>query len=74
MATIVAIVVITMVVVAVTLLDNRILTSVIFYFQHRLLTNVETTNIKSINVNINFYKTEIDIHYSTLVFKKTNVV
>jgi len=38
------------------LLENKLLTSVIKDFQHRLLTDVETTDIKSINVNISFTK------------------
>jgi len=35
---------------------NRLLTSIIKDFQHRLLTNVETTDVKSLNVNIGFPK------------------
>jgi len=39
-----------------TLLKNRLLTLVIKDFQYRLLTDVETTDVKSINVNIGFRK------------------
>jgi len=40
----------------VTLLENRVLTSVIKDFQHRLLTDVESTNVESNTVNIVFGK------------------
>ena len=39
-----------------TLLENRLLTSIIKDFQHQLLTDVETTDVKSLNVNISFPK------------------
>ena len=35
-----------------------LLTSVVFDFQHRFLTDVETIDVNSINVNIGFYKTQ----------------
>ena len=40
----------------VTLLENRFLTLVIKDFQHWLLTDVNTTDIKSLNINIGFLK------------------
>ena len=39
-----------------TLLEYRLLTSASKNFQHRLLIHVETTDIKSVNVNIDFTK------------------
>jgi len=39
-----------------TLLENRLLTYVIKNFQHRLLTDVGTIDVKSINVNISLRK------------------
>ena len=38
------------------LLENRVLTSFIKDFQHRLLTDVESTDIESNTVNIDFEK------------------
>ena len=51
-----------------TLLENRLFTSVIKDFQHRLLTDVETTDIKSNNVNIGFSKNDVKINHTTSVF------
>ena len=56
------------------LLKNRVSTSVIKDFQHRLLTDVETTDIKSINVNINYEKIDVKIHNTTSIFMKTDVI
>jgi len=39
--------------------ENRLLTSVIKDFQHWLLTNVEITDVKSLNVNIDFPKPKL---------------
>jgi len=54
------------------LLENRFLTS-IFYFQHRFLTDVETSDVNIINVNIGL-KTDVNIHYTTSIFTKTDVI
>jgi len=47
-----------------------VLTPVVFDFQHRFLTNVETTDVNIINVNIGFQKTNVNIHYTTSAFYK----
>ena len=39
-----------------TLLENMLFTSVIYDFLHRFLTDVESTNVESIMVNIGFEK------------------
>jgi len=39
-----------------TLLENRVLTSIIKDFQHRLITDVESTDVESNTVNIGFVK------------------
>lgn len=38
------------------LLENRLLTLIIKDFQHQLLINVETIDVKSLNINIDFLK------------------
>ena len=45
------------------LLKYRLLTSVVFHFEHRFLVDVETTNVNIINVNISFQK--MMLTYST---------
>jgi len=49
-------------------------TLVVFYFQHRFLTDVETTDVNIINVNIGFQKTDVNIHRTTSIFTKIDVV
>ena len=39
-----------------TLLENRVLTSIIKDFQHRLITDVESIDVESNTVNIGFVK------------------
>ena len=62
------------------LLEISIFTSIIKDFQHRLLTGVETTDVKNINVNIGFLKidvfieTDIVFFSPTSIFRKTDVV
>lgn len=46
----------------------NILTSVVFDFQHRFLTDVKTTNVIELNVNISFWKTNVNIQYITSIF------
>ena len=46
-----------------TLLENKLLTSVVFYFQYQFL----TTGVNIINVNISFLKTDVNKHYTTSV-------
>ena len=41
-----------------------------FNFQHQLLTNVETTDVSELNVNIDLLKTNVNIQYTTSIFKK----
>ena len=53
------------------LVENSLLTSVIFDYQHRFLTNVETTYVKELNVNIVFMKTNVNIHYTRTFLKKS---
>ena len=46
------------------LLQNRVLTSVIKDFQHRLLTDVKSTDVESIIVNISFEKLMLTNKYN----------
>lgn len=39
-----------------TLLENRLLTLIIKNFQHQLLAYVKTTDVESLNVNVDFSK------------------
>lgn len=42
-----------------------------FNFQHQLLTNVETTDVSELNVNIDLLKTNVNIQYTTsIAFEK----
>jgi len=57
-----------------TLLENKLLTLVVFNFQHWFSTDVEITDVNIINVNIGFQKIDVNIHYTTSIFMKTDVV
>ena len=56
------------------LVENRFLTSVVFYLQYRFLIDVETIDVNFINVNIDFQKIDVNIHYPTSVITKTDVI
>ena len=51
------------------LLKNRVSTSVIKDFQHRLLIDVESTEIKSIIINIDFPKINVNMKLQHRLFK-----
>ena len=49
-----------------TLLENKLLTLVVFNFQHWFSTDVEITDVNIINVNIGFQKIDVNIHSTNI--------
>jgi len=53
-----------------TLLENMSFTSVIYDFQHQLLTDFESTDVESIIVNIDFLKPMLSYTLTYVFLKK----
>ena len=51
------------------LLENKLLTSIINYFQHQLLIDVESIDVESIIVNIDFPKIDVKVKLQRRLFK-----